>query len=233
MWIHRTDLSQGSEVDMRWKQWHLFHCLFDEKKIPDIFWEGISLIPQKYFDLSSWHSFYWARVHCSHHSLPGWELFQTKWEGWAGRTGWGTRGRHSEQCVERGWEQQELGNVTCIFKVSWYLSWYWFQSREPISIRQLLWRGPGHLWRRVLSGKGWALESDRSEFRFWFYFLWFCELQQCTYPLLVPQLSYPRSKVNRLVIKDDRFSISINLRYLSKCSYSKVEGVLRHKLIKN
>lgn len=162
MWIHRTDLSQGSEVDMRWKQWHLFHCLFDEKKIPDIFWEGISLIPQKYFDLSSWHSFYWARVHCSHHSLPGWELFQTKSEGWAGRTGWGTRGRHSEQCVERGWEQQELGNVTCIFKVSWYLSWYWFQSREPISIRQLLWRGPGHLWRHVLSGKGWALESDLS-----------------------------------------------------------------------
>ena len=37
---------------------------------------------------------------------------------------------------------------------------------------------------------------------------------------MVPQLPYIGNKENRLVIKDDKLNISINLSYISKCYYS-------------
>lgn len=100
-------------------------------------------------------------------------------------------------------------------------------------------RGPALLWRGVCSHEeGGTLESARPEFQVLISFLTgfvsFNTLHTFSWYFM---LSCLRSEVTRLLIKDGRLNISVNLIHLSRCHYrhGKVVFVylLWHKLIKD
>lgn len=221
---------------MRWKQWLLVSEAWKCLSLP--FWskDPRHFLKRGFFDFSQYCNHGWPLAFIwlgkdptvGTISFPLRNPFKLRSEGWASAFG----RRHGAQVRDIQDNVWKGCGGSSRREVSWCLSWSWFHSGPYLSWTAPVGRGPVLCGRSVCShARAWALPSGRPEF--WFISSWFCELQQITYPLLVPRLPYVSSKANRLVIKDDRLNININLSYLSNASTVTTKFLLRHKLIKN